>query len=217
MRILRATLLTVAGLVAAGWLSMSLIARGQSTDRPSAPHQMPMSSQTTAMTKEQKISSAVSAAPASVSAKATVLDWPAKEGDPPAVLRAGHNGWTCLPDMPDTQGSDPMCLDQSWMEWIDAYLAHTPPQVMSVGLGYMIAPGGAWGSNADPYAMAATPGNQWSLHPPHLMILVPDLKSLAGVSSDPGNGGPYVMYPGTPYAHLMAPIAESSMVGRSGK
>ena len=73
----------------------------------------------------------------------------------------------------------------------------------------MIAPGGGWGSNTDPYAMAAAAGNQWHLAPPHLMLLVPDLKSLAGVSTDPHNGGPYVMYPGTPYAHIMAPISAS--------
>ena len=47
------------------------------------------------------------------------------------------------------------------------------------------------------------------------MILVPDLKSLAGISTDPKNGGPYVMYAGTPYAHIMAPITASSMSARS--
>ena len=85
------------------------------------------------------------------------------------------------------------------------------PQITSVGIGYMIAPGGAWGSNTDPYAMSAAADNQWHLAPPHLMVLVPDLTSLAGVSTDPHSGGPYVMYPGTPYAHMMAPIAASPM------
>src|SRR4029077_3856057 len=124
--------------------------------------------------------------------KATILDWPATEGEPPAVLRAGSNGWTCLPDMPDSQGLDPMCLDQSWMKWVDAYITHRAPQIVSLGIGYMIAPGGGWGSNTDPYAMSATPDNQWHRAAPHLMILSPDLKSLEGVSTDPRNGGPYV-------------------------
>jgi hypothetical protein len=35
---------------------------------------------------------------------------------------------------------------------------------------------------------------------------VPDLASLAGTPTDPANGGPYVMYAGTPYAHVMAPM-----------
>ena len=42
-------------------------------------------------------------------------------------------------------------------------------------------------------------------------------KSLDGVSSDPRNGGPYVMYKGTPYAHIMAPIAGSTGGAPSAK
>jgi hypothetical protein len=53
--------------------------------------------------------------------------------------------------------------------------------------------------------------------PPHLMILVPDLDSLAGLSTEPGNGGPYVMYAGTPYAHIMAPISAAPMNAHPAK
>ena len=37
------------------------------------------------------------------------------------------------------------------------------------------------------------------------MILAP-ATLLEGYSTDPENGGPYVMWTGTPYAHLMVPI-----------
>jgi hypothetical protein len=47
------------------------------------------------------------------------------------------------------------------------------------------------------------------------MIVVPDVTSLEGMSTDPNNGGPYVMYAGTPYAHIMAPIRSSTMTGKS--
>ena len=53
--------------------------------------------------------------------------------------------------------------------------------------------------------------NHWGHHNPHLMIVVPDVKSLEGMSTDPANGGPYVMYAGTPYAHIMAPIGAGAM------
>jgi hypothetical protein len=162
------------------------------------------------MTRDQKIANAMTAAPASVAANATILDWPANEGEAPSVLRAGTNGWSCLPDMPDSEGNDPMCLDKSWMQWVDAYMTHKVPQATSIGIGYMIASGGGWGSNTDPYGVTMTPDNQWHLAPPHLMILVPDLKSLAGISTDPKNGGPYVMYAGTPYAHIMAPVMSAT-------
>jgi hypothetical protein len=209
MRIVRATLGTVAGVGVAALLSGAALAGGQAmgheqtTARPAATHHAAMSG---GMTKEQKIASASAAAPATVTATATILDWPAKEGEKPPVLRSGSNGWTCFPDAPQTEGSDPMCLDQPWMTWIESYLSRTTPKIARVGVGYMIAPGGAKASNTDPYAMAPTPDNHWGLHQPHLMIVVPDAKSLDGISTDPNNGGPYVMWKGTPYAHIMAPV-----------
>jgi hypothetical protein len=214
MRILLTTVLGFAVTGVSASLSTPLIAGGQA--KATASHQMPMPARGM-MTKDQKMANAMSAAPPSVTARATILDWPTKEGDAPVVLRTGTNGWSCLPDMPETEGNDPMCLDRQWMEWVDAYMTRRTPQLMSVGIGYMIAPGGGWGSNTDPYAMTATSDNQWHQAPPHLMILVPDTKSLAGISTDPKNGGPYVMYAGTPYAHIMAPITGTTMKASSTK
>ncbi len=215
MLILRTTLVAVAVFAASAGVLDSLSAQGQAARTPADSHTMPMPrgamTQPSTMTRDQKIANAMSAAPSSVAAKATILDWPAKEGAAPMQLRPGSNGWTCLPDMPDTQGNDPMCLDASWMKWVEAYMAKTAPKITNVGIGYMVAPGGSHGSNSDPYAMKATNDNQWAHHPPHLMILVPDLKSLEGISTDPRNGGPYVMYKGTPYAHIMAPTSAPAM------
>ena len=209
MHILRTALVLVAVFGVTALPSSIVSAQGQPPHHPGDSHTMPMPrgpmTAASAMTREQKIANAMSAAPASVSAKATILDWPAKEGDKPPVLRAGTNGWSCLPDMPETEGNDPMCLDASWMKWVEAYMSKTQPSISSVGIGYMVAPGGSYVSNSDPYAMKATGDNQWALHPPHIMILVPDLKSLEGISTDPNNGGPYVMFKGTPYAHIMPP------------
>lgn len=199
------------GLAVAGALAVSLEAQ-QPVAKPAMGHDMPMqggmSHDPMPMTTAQKITNAMSAAPASVSANATILDWPAKDGDAPPVLRKGTNAWTCLPDMPDTKGNDPMCLDASWMKWVEAYMAHKAPDVKTPGVGYMLAPGGGWESNTDPFAMKETADNQWSHHPPHMMFLVPDVKTLETMSKDPANGGPYVMYAGTPYAHIMAPAGK---------
>jgi hypothetical protein len=178
-------------------------------DTKSMPHhQMPAKTGAT-MTQAQKIANAMTAAPLSISGKATMLDWPADEKSQPLMLRTGTNGWTCLPDMPDTKGNDPMCMDEPWMKWVEAYMAKRAPSVGRVGIGYMLAPGGAWGSNTDPYAMKETSDNHWGHHNPHMMIVVPDVKALDGISTDPSNGGPYVMYAGTPYAHIMAPITST--------
>lgn len=210
-RILTVTAAT--GMVSA--LTVMLVANQQTgqTSKPMQGHDMSMDSMKgdmKTMTKAQKIANAISSAPVSITAKATILDWPAKDGMAPEVLRAGTNGWNCLPDLPSTAGNDPMCLDEPWMNWLQAYTAKKAPQFTKVGIGYMMSPGGVWGSNTDPFAMTETKDNQWSLHGPHLMILVPDPKALAGVSTDHHNGGPYVMWAGTPYAHIMAPTAPAA-------
>ena len=38
------------------------------------------------------------------------------------------------------------------------------------------------------------------------MILVPNPTMLDAFPTDPHNGGPYVMWQGTPYAHVMVPL-----------
>ncbi len=157
--------------------------------------------------KEAKIRNARSAAPSSISAQATVRDWPASEGGQPVELVAGTNGWVCYPDMPMTKGNDPMCLDPSWQRWLDALMSKTAPNVEHAGVAYMMAPGGAWGSNTDPYATKETADNEWGFDPPHIMLLVPDTAALAGLPKQRGEGGPWVMWSATPYAHVMVPVA----------
>ena len=162
-------------------------------------------------TNGQKIANAMTAAPRSISGKATIMDWPATEGGQMATLRAGTNGWTCLPDSPATKGNDPMCVDDQWMSFMSALMTKATPKVSHAGIGYMTAPGGTHGSNTDPYATKATPDNDWGIDPPHVMLLVPDRGALAGIPTTrrSGNGGPWVMWGDTPYAHIMVPLAST--------
>lgn len=162
---------------------------------------------TLAATPEEKITSAMSAAPPTVSATATILDWPAdmSAGTMPE-LRQGTNGWTCLPDMPATPGNDPMCLDAAWMDWLHAWVNKTTPATKGLGFGYMLQ-GGTPESNTDPYATGPSDSNEWIAEPvPHLMILVPDAAMLEGLPHEHTNGGPWVMWRDTPYVHIMAPM-----------
>jgi hypothetical protein len=158
-----------------------------------------------AQDKEALIASAISAAPASVSHDATVMDWQQN------VLRAGTNGWTCLPDMPDTPGNDPMCLDDPWLNWAHAWMTKTKPTYTEIGFGYMLR-GGSPESNTDPYAEGPTSDNEWISDPvPHIMMIVPDPKVLDGLTDDAESGGPWVMWRGTPYVHVMIPTPKKSM------
>lgn len=57
--------------------------------------------------------------------------------------------------------------------------------------------GDAGASNTDPFATGPIDDNAWHVSGPHVMILLPGL-NYEGVSTDPHNGGPYVMFAGTP-------------------
>jgi hypothetical protein len=39
------------------------------------------------------------------------------------------------------------------------------------------------------------------------MVLMADSKALDALPTDPKNGGPWVMWKGTPCAHLMVPVS----------
>jgi hypothetical protein len=151
------------------------------------------------------IASAESAAPASISSKATIVQMDAK--GMMTVLRKGTNGWTCIPDAPATPGPDPMCFDANAGKWAEAWIGHKPPPQGAVGVMYMLE-GGTDASNVDPYATKPTTTNSWIKTGPHIMI-VGSKDILAGYPSGPtpDTSAPYVMWAGTPYAHLMVPVA----------
>ncbi|HEX9149528.1 MAG TPA: hypothetical protein VF958_10245 [Thermoanaerobaculia bacterium] len=152
-----------------------------------------------------KIQNAMSAAPRAISKDATIMDFPASEGAEMPVLRKGTNGWTCLPDMADTPANDPQCLDKMAMEWAAAWIGHKEPNLASAGLGYMLQGGGS-ASNTDPYATKPAAGEMWMKEPPHLMIFPAGGKIDTTVYSSDPKSGPWVMWGGTPYQHLMVPV-----------
>lgn len=154
-----------------------------------------------------KTQSAMSAAPIAIAQDAAIMDYPAKMGDPFIELRKGSNGWTCFPDWPATPGNDPQCFDKMWMEWLNALTNGTEPNITQPGLSYMLA-GGSDASNTDPTAMAPAPGEDWVSTPPHVMLLFPGKLDPNLFSSDHHYGGPYVMFAGTFYEHIMMPVAE---------
>lgn len=147
---------------------------------------------------DAKIAEARAAAPPSITDRATFVDW---DG---TVLREGTNGWTCMPSPPGFRET-PMCLDGPWVAWAQAWQSRAPVHINRVGIGYMMV-GDAGASNTDPFATAPVPGNEWVVSGPHLMVITPNLDDMKPLPTDPENGGPWVMWQGTPYAHVMIPI-----------
>jgi hypothetical protein len=138
-------------------------------------------------------------APTAVVSGATIVQL--QPGGMMRTVQQGSNGFTCML-MPD---GTPMCADKNAMAWLDAVMTHgTPPN--ATGFMYMLA-GDAGASNTDPYATGPTPADHWVRTGPHVMIVGPAAATMGYPSAaDPDVTKPYVMWPGTPYAHLMLPV-----------
>lgn len=146
------------------------------------------------------ITSAESAGPDSIAKAATITDL---QGN---VLRTGTNGWTCIPDDPAAEGTNPWCFNDAWSNLRAALGAGTEPSYKTVGIAYMLA-GDAPVSNTDPAATEFTTESDWVTGlGAHLMLIVPGENAWAGYTADAHNGAPWIMWPGTPYEHLMVPI-----------
>lgn len=158
-----------------------------------------------AQSDAQLIASAMKAAPEKVGEDATIVVPDAKGAM--RTVRQGAGTFTCMPDNPETPGFDPMCWDKNAGEWIEAYLGHKTPPTGKVGLMYMLG-GGTDASNTDPYAGKPTAPNHWIRTGPHIMIVGADASFYDSYpkGADPDTKSPYVMWAGTPYQHLMAPV-----------
>ena len=155
---------------------------------------------------QAKIANAMSAGPASIAKDATILDNDLDATGKFVALREGSNDWFCFPDLPSTPGNDPQCLDQTWLDWNYAWMAGEAPEVTVPGLAYMLQ-GGSDPSNTDPLATVPAAGEDWVSTPPHIMITLPGKLDQSVFSTDPHNGGPWIMWARTPYEHLMVPVA----------
>jgi hypothetical protein len=139
-------------------------------------------------------------APDAVLQNATLLDISAEGGM--TTLREGANGWTCM-----YPGTDPMCADEASMGFLNAWMQKEDPPA-SLGFIYMLL-GDEGASNTDPYATEETADNQWVVSGPHVMIVGSEAESmLAQYPQEVPDGAnqPWVMWPGTPFAHLMVPM-----------
>lgn len=151
------------------------------------------------------IGSAMRAAPRKVAEGATIVAMEA--GGKVRTLREGTNGFTCMPDNPATPGPDSMCMDKAALEWVNAWLSRKPPVAGKVGFMYMLE-GGTDASNTDPFAEKPTAGNSWITTGAHVMIVgaQPAFYDQYPKSASPDTNLPYIMWPGTPWQHLMIPV-----------
>lgn len=203
------TTITVMGLALAGAAGWARAADASGNDGAAMKHDamsgMHHDMAAKPMSDAQLVASAESAAPKAIGRAATIVA--ANADGTMRTLRKGSNAYTCMPDSPETPGPDPMCWDTAAGAWVDAWLKHVAPPAGRTGLMYMLA-GGTDASNTDPYGQKPSAGNHWIKTGPHIMIVGADAAFYDGYprGADPDTSQPYVMWAGTPYQHLMAPV-----------
>ena len=152
------------------------------------------------------------AAPSYIAKDATVLN------EKMEMLREGTNGWTCLPVNPrgmsnpengwnDAHEAMPLCGDAEVFKWISAYLSDEIPDMDYDGYAWMLH-GDMGEDNSTPKTMSKDDAKEghWIESGPHLMRMPKDPSSLDGMTTNFNSGTPYVMFSGTPYAHVMYPV-----------
>ena len=147
------------------------------------------------------IADALRAAPANIRDTAKVSDLAGN------ILREGTSDYTCFPAPEALVG--PMCMNSEWQRWMAAWMGGTPFTAERMAIAYMLSgdepDGGA--SNIDPAAAQPSANNEWVVEGPHMMVITPDPAVFAGLPTVIQTDGPYVMWTGTPYVHLMVPVA----------
>lgn len=124
------------------------------------------------------IAHAMAAAPAAISADATIALY---DG---TVLREGSNGWTCMPGF-KSGNDDASCNDAAWTHYFrtDKDGDGKNAEIIGTGVSYMLAS-----------------------DPPHVMVIVPEEGGLDGLNRAPGDGKAWVMWGDLPGRHIMIPI-----------
>jgi hypothetical protein len=147
-------------------------------------------------TVEVRIARAMSAGPTDVAKSAKIVDTDAHGNT--VVLREGNNGFTCMPGNPKVVGEPPMCVDAPSMQWFADAKVHKPRPTNTVpGITYMLA-GATQRSDSDPHDMTSMPIEVG----PHWMIMWPFDPKTTGLPATHKPTGAYIMYAGSPYAHL---------------
>jgi hypothetical protein len=92
----------------------------------------------------------------------------------------------------------PACMDAA-MQWNSDWMAHKhKPSNTQPGIIYQLAGDSDW-SATDPWATSGTPHKC----APGWLIVWPLDPKTSGLSDQPKDSGAWIMWAGTPYAHLM--------------
>ncbi len=179
-----------------GWSSRRAIGKTVIGLALVVPMAMPTQGQKASESDSMKIRRALSAATPQIAKNATVAERDAQGHM--RILRQGTNDFTCMPGDPSGVGMPAMCADKVAMQWNDDFEHHKPkPSTTVPGIEYMLA-GATQRSDSDPFDKTDPPIRIG----PHWMILWPFDPQTSGLPTTHHPTGSYIMWAGTPWAHV---------------
>ena len=98
-------------------------------------------------------------------------------------------------------------MDAQAMKWVSAFVSGKKPELDRDGWMYMLH-GDMGEDNTKPLVLKEEDAEEGKFieSGPHLMLMPKDPSSLKGLTSDFNSGGPYIMFEGTGYDHVMIPL-----------
>lgn len=153
-----------------------------------------------AMSEKDQTALALSAAPARISKDAGVMIYGADGKLTEA--KKGTNGFTCIPTVMNLPVPDPICMDAASNQWMTDVMNNAPKPSNTVpGIAYMARGGSHFEKNGK--VVMAGEGAKVVKEPPHWMVMWPFDPAASQLPTVPNPSGVYIMFEGSPYAHLM--------------
>lgn len=152
------------------------------------------------MSEKEQTALALSAAPAHIAKEAGVMIYGA-DGKLTEV-KPSANGFICIPTVMNLPEPDPMCMDAAAHQWMTDIVNNAPkPSNTAPGIAYMARGGSHF--EKDGKVVMQPDGAKVVKEPPHWMVMWPFDATATKLPTTPNPSGTYIMFEGTPYAHLM--------------
>jgi hypothetical protein len=153
-----------------------------------------------AMSEKDQTALALSAAPAHIAKEAGIMIYGA-DGKLTETKKSA-NGFTCIPSVMNLPDPDPMCMDAAVQQWMTDRMNHAPKPSNTVpGIAYMARGGSHF--EKDGKVVMSGDGAKIVKEPPHWMLMWPFDAAATKLPTAPNPSGVYIMFEGSPYAHLM--------------
>ena len=153
-----------------------------------------------AMSEKEQTALAISGAPTHIAKEAGIMIYGA-DGKLTETKKSA-NGFTCIPSVMNLPDPDPMCMDTAVQQWLTDLMNNAPKPTNTVpGIAYMARGGSHF--EKDRKVVMSGDGAKIMKEPPHWMVMWPFDAAATKLPTAPDPSGVYIMFEGSPYAHLM--------------